>query len=123
MPDAAKYIFDEGEVLPSPSLVIWAKWFEEVDRRVKSTKVGPFVVVTFFTGIDHRTEEDGPGDPILWETVVSPPLGDGPPEVQRYTSRDDSVKGHGSLVARTIEVARVKDSEVKAVVEEERKRG
>ena len=115
---AKKYIIDEGEVVPMDDLVIWAKWYEEADRLVAKTRVGPFQVVTFFTALDYRPDGQD-GAPLLWETTVMPALeGAG----SRYTTAEGARIGHQRIVQHVLEHAREKDSKVEAIVEEERKK-
>jgi hypothetical protein len=63
-----RYILNSvGEPILEPDLLIWAKAFENSDRKVKQEHIGPFLVSTVFLGLDHNFFE---GPPILWETMV-----------------------------------------------------
>ena len=45
----------------------WAKWFESSNRHVRSTKFFGIHVSTVFLGLNHNY---GPGDPLLFETMI-----------------------------------------------------
>lgn len=45
----------------------WALWFQNNDRRVRQTRVGPYEVSTIFLGLDHSWRK---GPPVLFETMV-----------------------------------------------------
>jgi hypothetical protein len=65
----SRYILNSaGEPILEPDLLIWAKAFENSDRKVKQEHIGPFLVSTVFLALDHNWEPNGP--PILWETMV-----------------------------------------------------
>lgn len=84
-----------GEPVPEKDLLVWSRWFGEIDaRRVAFTRVGPVTVSTVFLGFDHAF---GGGPPVLWETCCfdSPDGGD---HMQRYTSREEAVLGHNDVV-------------------------
>ncbi len=110
-----KYIIDEGKVIKCDNVVIWAKWYEDTDRRVATTIVAPFQVVTFFTALDMG--KGFPDAPTLWETMVTP--GD---DSERYTSLEDAKAGHARWVDKTLAKARIKNAKVEAVVQEEGKK-
>jgi hypothetical protein len=61
------WILDGTTPIPAPTLVAWADWFacHARDALVAQTRVGPVIVTTRFTGIDHSVA-DGP--PNLFET-------------------------------------------------------
>ncbi len=73
-----------------------AHWFQVTERHIALTKVGDAEVSTVFLGSDHNWQRSGP--PVLWETLVFGGLLDG--EMERYTSREDAVRGHEAMVAR-----------------------
>lgn len=62
------YILDGKTPVRAESVEEWAVWFETADRRVRLTRVGPYLVSTVFLGMDHNFGDDGP--PILFETMV-----------------------------------------------------
>lgn len=63
------YILKDKEPVECHSLIEWAKWFEEVDkRRVAQTNVNGSNVSTVFLGLDHRFGSDGL--PVLFETMI-----------------------------------------------------
>jgi hypothetical protein len=70
---AGHYTLIGQTAVPEDDLLTWARWFEEADRRVMQTKLGPFWVSTVFLGMDHGW---GRGRPVLFETMIFF-LGDG----------------------------------------------
>lgn len=86
-----KYVLDkEGNPVPA-DLMTWANWYETAERVVKCDELPNQVrVSTVFLGIDHRFGGEGP--PILWETMIFG--GDQDSYQDRYTSREDALKGH-----------------------------
>jgi hypothetical protein len=97
------YILDDNNnVVPVPAddIVIWARWFENYERRrVADTRTAGVRVSTVFLGLDHRWGGDGP--PLVFETMIF-----GGPYDQyqdRHSSWDDAVLGHrrACLVAFT----------------------
>jgi hypothetical protein len=84
----------EGEPVPEPDLLTWAKWFEKANRHVAKDKVGDASVSTVFLGLDHAF---GDRPPVLWETMIFGGPHDGYQE--RYTSRADAILGHAKAVA------------------------
>ena len=89
------YILDEkGNLADAENLTDWATWMEEgggINRIVAKTEVGPYRVSTVFLGINHRFIGKGP--PILWETMIFGPDGDGEYQT-RYSSLSDAKYGH-----------------------------
>jgi hypothetical protein len=64
-----KYILDDnGEPVRCDSLLAWAKWYEEADRRVAYDKVGDYVVSTIFLAVDYGWLPSN--KPILWESMA-----------------------------------------------------
>ncbi len=90
----------EGRIPKKVSLMELANWFEEIDnRRIKLTKLSNKVdVSTVFLGVDHSFSD---GDPILFETMIFG--GDRNEECERYSSLDDSLKGHDKIVKEFLE--------------------
>jgi len=90
----------QGEPEPEDDILRWGAWFENDERRIVRQQRwqadnGSHFVSTVFLGTDHNWF-DGP--PILWETMV---FIDGEDcEQQRYSSRDEAIIGHNTLVAR-----------------------
>jgi hypothetical protein len=95
-----RYILDEtGTPVPEPDLYKWGKWFESMGNRVlQQDMVGDVKVSTVFLGLDHNW---GEGEPVLWETMVFGGKLD--MEQDRYTSRDEAIKGHASILQRVKE--------------------
>jgi hypothetical protein len=55
--------------VPETDVLVWARWFEHADRRVKQNRLaGGVKVSTVFLGIDHNWLFDG--QPLLFETMV-----------------------------------------------------
>jgi hypothetical protein len=57
-----------GQSTQPASLGDWATSFENEDRRVRKTQIGPFEVSTVFLGLDH--DFSGLGPPVLFETMT-----------------------------------------------------
>lgn len=67
--DLGEYILNpDHTVTPATDSDEWAMRLETADRRVRLTRVGPYVVSTVFLGLDHNHMRRGP--PILFETMV-----------------------------------------------------
>lgn len=95
-----KYILNAaGEPERCNDLRVWATWMETADmaRRVAIDEVGENTKVsTVFLGIDHNFGFGG--SPILYETMVFGGSLDG--EQERYTTREDALRGHKELLSR-----------------------
>jgi len=73
----------------------WARYFEKAERSVKQDVISKDVrVSTVFLGLDHRW---GPGDPLLFETMVFG--GEHNHWMNRYCTWDEAVEGHDRAVA------------------------
>lgn len=93
------YILEGKETKPA-SLMEWAEWMRDVDkRRIALDEWGGAIVSTVFLGIDHDFYKTG--TPILFETLVSLP--DGGEEMFRYCTYDEAVTGHNEALARVKE--------------------
>lgn len=102
------YILDEnGEAVPEPDLLTWARWFELASRDGTRQVANDFDegdetktirVSTVFLGLDHNFGIDGP--PVLWETLVFGGLLDG--EMDRYSSRTAALLGHQAMCERVM---------------------
>lgn len=90
-----RYVLDGKDVKECPSLLEWAEWFENADRRVAKDTIDDCDVSTVFLGLDHRFR-DGP--PLLFETMVFG--GDLDQEMDRYSTWDEAVEGHAKMVQR-----------------------
>jgi hypothetical protein len=102
------YILDEHDnPQRCDDLYEWGRFMENMDRRrvaqdldegneAKETRVR---VSTVFLGLDHR--HFGKGPPILWETMVFGGVLDH--EMQRYTSKEDALRGHQEMCRRVSE--------------------
>jgi hypothetical protein len=84
----------EGEPVPEPDLIAWARWLETSHRQIALDTIAGVLVSTVFLGLDHAF---GGATPILWETMI---FGGEHHEYQeRYTSREDAIAGHAKAVA------------------------
>jgi hypothetical protein len=96
-----QYILDSnGEPIETNDLLEWGRWMQVCNRQVAVDQVGDAKVSTVFLGLDHSF---GDGLPVLWETMVFGGKLDG--EQDRYTSREDAVKGHAAILQRVKEAA------------------
>lgn len=97
------------EPVPVADMAEWAVWFDEADRVVRSTTLGPWWVSTVFLGMDHNFLRAGP--PLLFETMVfklnrhNAHRADAFDCQARQSTWDDAVRDHRWFVAQ---VARVK---------------
>jgi hypothetical protein len=49
-----RYILnDQGEPVPEPNLMKWAKWYETADKHVAYDPIDEINVSTIFLGVDH----------------------------------------------------------------------
>jgi len=88
------YILDDnGNPVPEPDTIRWAKWFENNGRHIGCDNIGDIRISTVFLGIDHSFD-DGP--PVLWETMIFGGKHDQYQE--RYRSREDAIAGHARSV-------------------------
>ncbi len=86
---------DDGVPVECRDILEWADWVSTHDRTLAKTKVGYKTVSTVFLSIDHRF---GPGDPILWETIIFNHDGSASIYQERYSSQEDALKGHTKAV-------------------------
>lgn len=96
------YILDEdNNLVGTDDVLVWGEWVEKSDRKIAITYVpipghGDAYVSTVFLGLNHAYN-DGP--PVLWETMVFDLPKEGEWQ-ERYTSREDAIKGHEEMVQR-----------------------
>ncbi len=91
------YILEPDGTVKAVPLLVWARWFEDSDkRRIAQIVIGEARVSTVFLGLDHRFSLEGP--PILFETMVFGGALDG--EMERYTTLEAAKAGHAAMVAR-----------------------
>jgi hypothetical protein len=92
-----------GEPQPTNDFTYWSDWREDHhdDLQLARTVIehptdGRIVVLTVFTGRDHRTLGTA-GNPVLWETLVfgGPPSAQG--ERDRYDSLQAAREGHAAI--------------------------
>lgn len=93
------YLLDGHKVVPSrdDNDVIREK---AIGTRVAQTSIGDSHISTVFLSLDHRHLGDGP--PLVFETLVIGGAMDG--EMDRYSTWDEAVSGHDSMVNRVREV-------------------
>lgn len=97
------YILKGREIVKEPDLLTWGKWFETADRFIKQEDIYCFrfhwkpivkvFVSTIFLGLDHSW---GPGDPILFETMIF--NGKHDQEQRRYHTYEEAEQGHEDMV-------------------------
>lgn len=88
------YILDEnGEPVPEPDLMTWARWYGTHERHIGSDQIGRIRVSTVFLALNHAYFG---GPPVLWETMIFGGPHDGYQE--RYKSRTDAEAGHARAV-------------------------
>ncbi len=94
---SGKYILDSnGEPQPCDNLLRWSRWFETADRKIAKTQISEDVEVsTVFLGLNHSF---GDGPPLIYETMVFGGEHDG--EMNRYSTREESLKGHKEMVRK-----------------------
>lgn len=88
----SQYILNkEGQPEPCPDTIQWGQWMQSAHRSIAHTIIDDGIFVsTVFLGIDHNFLGSGP--PILWETMI---FGGQHDQYQdRYTSKEDALKGH-----------------------------
>jgi hypothetical protein len=101
LPWLGQYILDEnGKPVRARGLLEWGRWLQEHDaeRQLALDQIGAARVSTIFLGLDSFSifQRDQPHEPVLWETMVF----GGPYNLfqQRYTSKEEALKGHGRIV-------------------------
>jgi hypothetical protein len=103
----SRYILNSaGEPILEPDLLIWAKAFENCDRRVKQECVGPFLVSTVFLALDHNWEPTGP--PILWETMAFLER-DSIDQDRCSGSREQALAMHAAMVERIASICIIRE--------------
>lgn len=91
-----RYKLDEnGNAVEVKDLMEWANWLETANRSIGKDVVGDVRVSTVFLGLDYSFSG---GVPVLWETMVFGGPLDG--EEERYTSKEDALKGHAAMLER-----------------------
>ena len=88
------YIEDENHNLKKVSLLEWAKWFNNADRRVAFDQLLDCQISTVFLGFDHNY--DPAGESLLYETMIFG--GEHSQEMWRYSTREQALAGHENAV-------------------------
>jgi len=95
------YILDDkGNPVLCEDTVEWGTWFEKhTPRRIlgRTHITSDIYVSTVFLATDHGLGILG-SKPVLWETMVFGMKGDLADECERYTSREDAIRGHIEMV-------------------------
>ena len=97
------YILLPDHAVRAVPLLEWAVWFEEADRRVVETTIGPYWVSTVFLGADHGFM----GRVLLFETMVFDKSGGEKRAAldvfaDRYATWDEAIAGHANAVAMVL---------------------
>jgi hypothetical protein len=99
------FILKGGEPIAVDAMT-WGQWLEAAtaeyepghidSRRVAAWERDGIAVSTVFLGLDHQWRPTGP--PLIFETLVTGgPLDE---EMDRYTTRTETLVGHERIVAR-----------------------
>ena len=82
------YILDENHQILRASLMQWARFYEDTEkRRIALHELDSIKVSTVFLGIDHNFTKEG--RPILFETMSFPDE-----EQERYCTYQEALWGH-----------------------------
>ena len=92
----SRYYQRNGEPYPNDDVLLWAKDFENIEKkRVARNEKNGIVVSTVWMGLDHRFGDEG--KPLIFESMVFNDEGD--EQVQeRYSTEQESIEGHKKLV-------------------------
>lgn len=88
------YIEINGQPIPEPNILVWARWFETANRIVAQTQVGEATVSTVFLGFDYNFWTQG--QPLLYETLIFG--GDMDGREKRYATRAQALAGHEAVL-------------------------
>lgn len=111
------YILDDnGNPVPEPDLLTWARWMETAERHVDKTEIAGITISTVFLGTDHNFGFD-PNDtrPVLYESMVFG--GELDEEQRRYCTRVEAQAGHDELVA-AVRASIAAEAELRALLGE-----
>lgn len=91
---------DDGEQIPAPDVVTWARWYETADeaRQIALDTIGKVGISTIFTAINQRFHDDGP--PLLYETMI---FGGDRRDCEHYATRQEALDGHARFVRLVLE--------------------
>jgi hypothetical protein len=90
-----KYYKLDGKTLVPCDLIEWAEMFQKDNRHVGLDMVYGMRVSTVFLGMNHNT---GPGDPLLFETMVFVGRSGNDELMLRYSTYDEAEAGHKGIV-------------------------
>ena len=87
---------EDGNVSETLDPLEWAKNFSMADRRVAFTEISDTSYLsTVFLGLDHGFLFNGP--PLIFESML---FGTDEELCQRYSTREDALKGHLKILLR-----------------------
>ena len=88
------YTLDKDNKPILSTIIQYVEWIEKNPERkaVKQEYVGDVRISTVFLGLDHAAEKA----PVLWETMIFG--GEHDQYMDRYTSYEDAVKGHQTVL-------------------------
>lgn len=83
-----------GRMPVAVDLETWAKWLDTSDRQIADDEIGKVRISTVFLGLNHSF---GPGEPVLFETMIF----GGPLDSSqwRYRTYNEAERGHAAAVA------------------------
>jgi len=119
-----RYVLNEqGQPMPEPDLLTWARWMENIDaRRVEYTELESGAwISTVFLGLDHSWApftDPLSYKPVLWETMI---FEEGTQQAlfqRRYVSREDALRGHWEAVEMCRQKEAAEHAELGAIVEQ-----
>lgn len=87
------YILDGDQIRGTEDLFEWGWWCETANRQIACDEIASVRISTVFLGINHRF---GPGEPILFETMILGGAEDGYQE--RYTTKELALAGHQNAI-------------------------
>lgn len=104
MRDRPRYYVLKGRTPVPASLIVWARFFEELgNRNVSFDEIGGITISTVFLGLDHSF---GHGPPLLFETMIFDEAGEGNYQT-RCATWDQAKAMHDRAVALVKDGAKV----------------
>lgn len=90
--------------VPCGKLSEWGQSFQEQDRAVARTRLGPLYICTSFIAIDHSFGFGEDRRPVLFETMVFGWPGDEP--MWRYCTWEEAEAGHAEVEKESLAALR-----------------
>lgn len=84
------YYLNEDHTYTPCDLMTWSNQLENGNRQVDYDELDDFQVSTVWIGLDHNF---GEGEPLLFETMIFDPVGNGD-YLERYTTWAQAEEGH-----------------------------